>query len=191
MVTETPEIYKTLVEPYIDAVSANRCQWVYNILNHTTESDRIVYENPDVLTGYIVLPDLKWDGKMVSSLYLCAIFHRKDLRSIRDLTTDHIMLLKDFRESILYEIPKKYHIDSNQLRIYFHYHPSYYHLHVHIAHVSYDGSFGSVAGKAILIEEVIERLQECPTGTGYSSKTLTFSIGEESDIWKNIFARLT
>jgi len=164
---------------------------VYNILNHSTESERIIYEDADPQTGYIILPDLKWDGKTISSLYLCAIFHRKDLSSIRDLTTGHIMLLKGFRDSVLNEIPKKYPVDPNQLRIYFHYHPSYYHLHAHIVHIAYDGSFGSVAGKAILIEEVIERLQECPTGTGYASKTLTFSIGEESHIWNNIFAKLT
>ena len=45
-------------------------QWVYNILNHEKESRRIVFENKDPQTGFVFLPDLKWDGNTSENLYL-------------------------------------------------------------------------------------------------------------------------
>ena len=43
-------------------------QWVYNILEKKTESERIVYEDADPETGFILLPDMKWDCKQVSGI---------------------------------------------------------------------------------------------------------------------------
>ncbi len=40
-------------------------QWVYNILEKKQESERIVFEDPDPETGFILLPDMKWDCKQV------------------------------------------------------------------------------------------------------------------------------
>lgn len=40
-------------------------QWVYNILEKKAEADRIVYEDPDPETGFVLLPDFKWDQKQV------------------------------------------------------------------------------------------------------------------------------
>lgn len=73
-------------------------QWVYNILEHKKESDRILYEDPDKETGFIILPDLKWDGKQVEELYLTAICHARNLKSIRDLNASHLPLLKKILE---------------------------------------------------------------------------------------------
>ena len=47
--------------------------WVYNILEHKKESERIVYEDLDPETGFVLLPDFKWSGKHVEDLYLLAI----------------------------------------------------------------------------------------------------------------------
>jgi hypothetical protein len=41
---------------------------VYNILNHEKEADRILYEDPHPETGFLILPDLKWDRKTISTL---------------------------------------------------------------------------------------------------------------------------
>lgn len=68
-------------------------QWVYNILDHTSEKDRIVFEDTDPKVGFILLPDLKWDGKTLETLYLLAIVHPKGIKSLRDLTEDHLPLL--------------------------------------------------------------------------------------------------
>lgn len=72
---------------------------MYNILEKKTESERIVFEDPDPSTGFILLPDLKWDGIQMENLYLVAIVHDKSLRSIRDLTEKHLGLLENIRDS--------------------------------------------------------------------------------------------
>lgn len=41
---------------------------VYNILNHEKEADRILYEDSHPETGFLILPDLKWDRKTISTL---------------------------------------------------------------------------------------------------------------------------
>lgn len=48
--------------------------------------------------GFILLPDLKWDKKQLSDLYLVAICHRHGLRSIRDLTSSDIPLLRNIQD---------------------------------------------------------------------------------------------
>lgn len=40
-------------------------QWVYNILEKKAEADRIIYEDPDPVVGFVLLPDFKWDQKQV------------------------------------------------------------------------------------------------------------------------------
>lgn len=41
-------------------------QWVHNILEKKAEADRIVFEDPDPNTGFVLLPDFKWDQKQVN-----------------------------------------------------------------------------------------------------------------------------
>ena len=73
-------------------------QWVFNILEHKKEADRIVFEDPSPEIGFILLPDLKWDAKQVADLYLIAIVHQKDIKSLRDLNDKHLPLLKNIKD---------------------------------------------------------------------------------------------
>lgn len=70
-------------------------QWVYNILEHKQEHERIVFEDDDAKTGFVLLPDLKWNGKQTEDLYLLAIVHPKGIKSLRDLRENHLPLLKN------------------------------------------------------------------------------------------------
>lgn len=58
MIAETPELYNTVVLPYINEMVGDRLTWVYNILDHKAETDRILYEDPDLVQGFVLLPDL-------------------------------------------------------------------------------------------------------------------------------------
>ena len=44
-------------------------------------------------------------------------------------------------------IREKYNVEPSRIKAYFHYQPSYYHLHMHFVHVMYDapgiGAFGA------------------------------------------------
>ncbi len=50
-VVETPELYERVVRPYIESLPASRIEWVYNILNKTAEAERLIFEDPDPVTG--------------------------------------------------------------------------------------------------------------------------------------------
>ena len=53
--------------------------WIYNILEHKKEVERIVYEDSDPNTGFLLVPDFKWDGKQIGkeSMLLKFQFHVK------------------------------------------------------------------------------------------------------------------
>lgn len=70
-------------------------QWVYNILERKAEVERIVFEDEDPLTGFVLLPDIKWDQKQLENLYLVAICHTHGIKSLRDLDRSHLPLLKN------------------------------------------------------------------------------------------------
>lgn len=58
MVRETPELYRNVVVPYIETMKGSRIQWVYNILHHGAEADRVIYRDDDAVNGFVLLPDM-------------------------------------------------------------------------------------------------------------------------------------
>lgn len=113
-------------------------QWVYNILEHKKEVERIIFEDPCKELGFILLPDFKWDGKNPETFYAIAIVHQLDLKSLRSLTAEHLPLLRNIQTKGIAAIKEKYNLDETQLRIYVHYQPSFYHLHVHFTYLKYE-----------------------------------------------------
>ncbi|KAJ1648054.1 hypothetical protein LPJ64_000590, partial [Coemansia asiatica] len=136
-VRETPELYRNVTKPFVDSQPQSRIQWVYNILSKQVESEHIVFEDPDSENGFIILPDLKWDATNAENMYLVAIVHRRDIRSLRDLTSKHLPLLKNIRDKSAIAVGK-YGVSPEQLRLYIHYQPSYYHFHVHITNINFE-----------------------------------------------------
>jgi len=188
---------------------------VYNVLEHKAETEKIIFEDTDPENGFILSPDLwfvscdvanwnrKWDGTTISSLYLLAILHRRDLSSIRDLNESHIHLLRTIQTRIIEATVAKWpEVAPDQLRLYFHCsaipcgglltldHPSYYHMHIHVVHTDFQGSDGMSVGKAWLLDDVIEQLSYL-SPEGFKRKTITFIIGEESDLWRQVYSKLT
>lgn len=121
LVHETPQIYKDVTKPFIEQqgfsikvekakkvvflckYNVNMCsicvfQWVDNILNGISESDRVVYDDPDPETGFLLLPDLKWDMKNMDTLYMLALARKREILSLRELTSEHLPLLKNILE---------------------------------------------------------------------------------------------
>lgn len=131
MVYETPEVYQQKVLPWIESFPPSRIQWVYNILEHKKEAGSILFEDPDPKSGFIVVPDLKWDQKTTSSLYIQAIVHNRRLKSIRDLTKEHIGMLENIKNEASRVAFEKYGLTGRKdsadgnVRCFLHYHPSY------------------------------------------------------------------
>lgn len=70
---------------------------MYNILERKSEVDRIVVEDTDPESGFTLIPDLKWDGT-VETLYMLALVRAHGIKSLRDLTSNHLNLLKNIRD---------------------------------------------------------------------------------------------
>ncbi|XP_001359051.3 m7GpppX diphosphatase [Drosophila pseudoobscura] len=174
LIRETPDLYESTTLPYIN-LSQFSLEWVYNILEHKKETERIVFEDNDPETGFILLPDLKWDGRNVENLYLLGIVHKHNIKSLRDLNGSHLPLLRNMRQSAKDAISKRYGLNPNQLRMYFHYQPSFYHLHVHINPIRNDAP-GIWCEKSHMLDTVISNLELLPDF--YQRATLPFVLYE-------------
>ncbi|KNZ62205.1 uncharacterized protein VP01_12g6 [Puccinia sorghi] len=167
---------------------------LYNILDHVTEADKIVYEEPSDTDGFMIMPDLKWDQSTLSSLYLLCIVKNRGIQSLRDLRPSHLGMLQGIRARGSAAIENKYKVCARELRMFVHYQPSYYHFHVHITHVNHIGFHGITVGQAHLLDEVIDNLaQELQiTSSGpsfYEAKTLTYALGSNHDLFEPLWAR--
>ncbi|RVE49925.1 hypothetical protein evm_005393 [Chilo suppressalis] len=179
LIAETPELYQKLTLPFIQKEQFH-LQWVYNILEGKSEQERIIYDNKCEKGGFVLLPDLKWDGLTKETLYLLAIVRQRGIKSLRDLDASHLPLLKKIRDEGKKVIFEKYGLPGSQLRIYFHYQPSFYHLHIHFTYLRHEAP-GIYAEKAHLLESVISNLEMM--GDYYKKATLPFTIREMDNIF--------
>lgn len=69
-------------------------------MEHKQEVERIVTEDLDPVNGFVLVPDLKWNGE-IDTLYLLAIVNRRDIKSIRDLTHEHLTLLRNIQKKAI------------------------------------------------------------------------------------------
>ncbi|XP_062450646.1 m7GpppX diphosphatase [Rhea pennata] len=180
LIRETWEDYKNITLPFIQSQSFS-IQWVYNILEKKAEADRIIHENPDPCNGFVLVPDFKWNQNQLDDLYLIALVHRREIKSLRDLTAEHLPLLKNILEEGKGAIAKRFDVAGSQLRIYLHYQPSYYHLHVHFTALGYDAP-GSSVERAHLLADVIDNL--ALDSKYYQKRALTFALRADELLFK-------
>lgn len=220
MVTETPEIYRDSIRPYMSAKrEEGRLNWVFNILEGRTEQEDVILreKGPDGTEegGFLVLPDLNWDRKTMGSLHLLALVMRRDIWSLRDLKKKHIPWLKYLRERLLEETVRVYpQLETDQLKLYVHCkfyfwcfgtwgiwllmwlccidQPTYYHFHVHVVNVMLEAGATQATGKAFGLENIISQLEtlDGDEEAGMADVSLTYFLGEASELWSNVFGPL-
>lgn len=195
--TETPEIYRDKVQPFMRADrEAGRLDWVYNIIEGRKEAEDVIYRTPlgrDGDAGFLMLPNLHWDRKTIEALHLLGIVERRDLWSMRDLKKKHIPWLQHMRRKLVDATVERYpQIDEDQLKLFFHYQPTYYHLHIHVVHVMLEATSTQSVGKAVPLDSVIEQLRtmEGDDETGMDTISIGYTVGEESDLWTEIYEPL-
>lgn len=134
LITETAQLYADVVGPWIAGQPVERIQWVYNILDKKKEADTILFEQQGTQEGFIIVPDLKWDQITLSSLYLVAIVHDRSLRTMRDLTPDHVPLLRAILQQGQRVAQERFGLgadeecatsNASKLRCFIHYQPTY------------------------------------------------------------------
>ncbi|KAK1123795.1 hypothetical protein K0M31_008486 [Melipona bicolor] len=177
IVDETYELYQKITLPYIESNSFS-LEWVHNILEHKAEQDKVVYENNDKKTGFILVNDLKWDGQP-NTLKLIALPFQK-IRCIRELNESHLSLLKNIKEAGTAVIARKFNVLASQLRIYLHYQPSYYYLHVHFAYLMFETP-GIYVEKAHLLSTVIRNIELM--SDYYTKAVLSYVVAEGDGLY--------
>lgn len=197
-VTETPEIYRDRVRPHMQkSRELGHLDWVFNIIEGRTEQEDVIYrehssEGQGKDEGFLLLPDLNWDRKTITSLHLLGIVERRDIWSVRDLTKGHVQWLKHMRRKLLDAATKLYpQIEDDQIKLYVHYQPTYYHFHIHVVHVMLEAGSTQAVGKALGLDNIIAQLSAMDADTaGMQDVSLTYGIGEAHDLWVDVFEPL-
>lgn len=131
--TETAEIYKLVVSPFIDKLKEEekgRNNWVFNILDGISERDRLLVADDDPESGFMLISDLKWSGD-ANDLHAVALSRRRDIRCMRELGRRELPLLENILNKGTKAIKEKFTNMKYPLRVYIHYQPTFYHFHVH------------------------------------------------------------
>lgn len=198
LISETQQCYETIVRPYMEKNQFN-AQWVYNIIDGKSERERILFENDD----FIILPNIGWDGKGAESMHLLGLIKCRSIHSIRDLKPEHVPMLETVLEKTLVRvsicfpsfgwtlpfvffqkfISEKYGTASNNVRAFFHYPPTFYHLHIHFTTLQ-NRTCGCEVERAHLVQDVIDHLKL--QVDYYQKKTLYYKVPVEDPLFKLI-----
>ncbi|KAF1846644.1 scavenger mRNA decapping enzyme [Cucurbitaria berberidis CBS 394.84] len=189
VVTETPEIYAKYVRPYMQRQrEKGALNWVFNIIEGRTEQEDVMYrEHGD--EGFLLLPDLNWDRKTIGGLHLLGLVERRDIWSVRDLKKSMVDWVEHMRGKMIEATVKLYpEIEKDQLKLYVHYQPTYYHFHIHIVHVSLEAGSTQATGKALGLENIISQLETMAgkPDAGMQDVSLTYHLGERSELWEKV-----
>jgi m7GpppX diphosphatase len=142
---------------YISKRDIEKDRWIYNIIDGTSEQDSVLHR--DMLC--VINPTYIWDGKNLDKLHILCLPTDLTLRSIRSLTSEHIPLLEHMKKVTLNVIKEKYGINECYIKMFFHYEPSTYHLHIHFVNVAHHDARSSVEYSHEL-NNVIFNLSICP-----------------------------
>lgn len=129
------KIHKETYEEYLDFISnrdIEKDRWIYNIIDGLYEQESIIYRD----NTFIIIPTYEWNTD-INKLHILSIPIDKKYRTLRDLRKKDIPLLKYMKKNTLIKINELYKLTENDLKIFIHYTPSTYHLHIHYVNINY------------------------------------------------------
>jgi len=129
-------IVKETYDEYINDLTIrnnDKDKWIYNLIDGISEQDLILHRDDICL----VIPTFTWNSTDISKLHILCIPNDKNIRTIRSLDKTHIPLLQHMKQTTLNIIKNKFNLDETNLKIFFHYTPSTYHLHIHFINLNY------------------------------------------------------
>jgi len=94
---------------------------------------------------------------LYKDMYCLLIVKRRDLSSIRDLNHTHLPLLHSIKHKVLTFARERFGLAAHQLRLFFHYLPSFYHLHLHITNVNRE-QVDVQLGRSHSLDDIIDNI---------------------------------
>lgn len=194
---ETPGAYTAAHVPYVAAIPESALGWVYKILAKEKERERLLFDCERRDDGFLLNVDPKWTDHpdvadtpremwkahpSTKHLYCLALCHRRDVSSLRSLQGDaHLPLLRRIRDQGYKTIEEVYGVKADDLRVFVHYPPQFYHFHVHFTALGVEGP-GVFTERAHLLDDVIDNLERDPEH--YTKCNLTVRLGETDKLYK-------
>ena len=178
--SETPQFYQSVVEAWINRCIANNKPdhtWIDRILDGSKEADRVICSDPDPLTGFVYVKNFNWDETSLGDLACLLIVRDKSLRTIRDLRAKHIPLLQKLLDTIYQKTSEVYGHDDSDLRVFFHYYPTFFQLHIHAMAIT-RAEF--IAAKCLSVKDVISNLEI--DGDYYSKVSIVCETATDSHL---------
>lgn len=152
----TKETYEDY-ELFLQTRDFSKDKWIYDIIDGKKETDKVQYRDSNML----IVPSYIWNEKDDKLMYLLGIPTDKSIRSIRSLGPEHLELLKLMREQLYKHVKNKYGYNRDELKVFLHYSPSCYHLHIHVALVT-NNLVNSSIEYSHLLDQVIENIELVP-----------------------------
>ncbi len=149
---ETIDTYTKISLPYINSILDKNTKWINELLFNNSEESIVLMRNSD----YVICKDIVWTNNDIDKFYLLAIPIKK-LKTIRDLRQSDITLLKNIKTKAI-EIAESYGVSKDKLYMFFHYHPSYYQLHLHISLIDHP-DLETKYLRHYFIDDIIEKLE--------------------------------
>jgi hypothetical protein len=192
LVHETHALYKAITKPFIDdVVKSGSLSWIRQIVEVKKEKERLLHN----AEGWILNIDTKWrthpdplsvprsewhQHESVADLYCLGIFKNDGVASLRDLTGDHLPILREMLEEGAKIIEEVYGVPNDRLRIFVHYQPQFYHFHVHYTRL--ENETGVQVEKAHLLSDIIHSLEKDPKW--FQEKVLVYKLSLEDKLYK-------
>ena len=137
LIEETPEMYSECTKPYIQSVvDSGSISWIKNLIEVKKEKERIIVNDSDFIINIdtkwrshpppLITPREEWmNHPSTIDLYCLGICKQSNITCLRDLTSEHIPLLKEMKREGLAAIKKVYGVDQDQIRVFIHYQPQF------------------------------------------------------------------
>ena len=184
LVQETPDMYTSVVKPFIQSVvDGGTLGWITNVIELKKEKERLLLNNNE----FVINIDTKWrthppplttrreewhSHPSVEDLYCLAITKLPGIASLRDLRGEHIPMLQSMITEGLNIIKHTYGVDSDQIRIFIHYQPQFYHFHVHYTRL--ENEVGCCCERGHLVSDVIQNLES--DANYYCKRTISYKL---------------
>ena len=184
LVEETPQMYLECTKPYIGTVvDSGSLSWIDHLIQVKKERERLLVNHE----LFIINVDTNWrshpcckttpreewmNHPSTVDLYCLGICKQSDISCLRELTSTHIPLLKSMMKEGLAAIKSIYGVNQDQIRVFVHYQPQFYHFHVHFTRL--ENEVGCSVERGHLITDIIQNLTM--DGDYYKKRTITYKL---------------
>jgi m7GpppX diphosphatase len=194
LVNETPTMYRTVTEPFIASIcEGNSLSWIQNVVDGKKEVERLLVNHNDFVLNVdtkwrshpdaLLTPRSKWyQHPATADLYCLGIVKQSGLRTLRDLRGEHIPMLKGMMQEGMKAIQTIYGIESNQIRVFVHYQPQFYHFHVHFTRL--ENEVGCSVERGHLVSDIVQNLGM--DSDYYKKRTISFRLRTTDTLYKQL-----